>query len=187
MEYKLLWPYGSQVSKVKLVYSSKISPSERPKINCPADAAQLFRKYWNQNIMKQREEFKCIYLDRNHRVMAISEVGLGDSSSVTVQENKMFAIAHQLCASSLILCHNHPSGSLGPSEADKKCTNRFMFSANYMKFRILDHIILSPYGRYYSFVSHDLISHHGNLKYWRKSKAELAIPLYKDSLIRTAA
>ena len=186
MEYALLWPHGSQITKIEFSYTSKIRSSERPKITSPHDADQLFRRYWNHIRIRQREEFKCIYLNQDYRVLAISEVGLGNEKAVLVKDKLMLSIAYQVSAASIILCHNHPSGDLVPSNADKSFTRRLLYAAEIMEFRILDHIILSPYYRYYSFMANGLIPCNKNLRYSQKSKEELAKPLYRDSLIRKA-
>lgn len=187
MELSLIWPYGKDVSKVKLIYESKIKWSERPKITSPHDAALLFRRYWNYTLIRQREEFKCLYLNQNYRVLAISEVGIGNAKSVYVKDKLMLSIAYQLSACSLIFCHNHPSGFLMPSDNDQIFTNRMMYAADIMQIRILDHIILSPYYRYYSFVAGGLIDCHKNLLYWRKCQEQMTNATFEESLVRKAA
>ncbi len=55
-------------------------------------------------------------------------------------------------AAAIIICHNHPSGQLEPSEEDERITERLCAAGNLLGIAVLDHLILSPRGGYFSFV-----------------------------------
>jgi DNA repair proteins len=59
-------------------------------------------------------------------------------------------------ATSIVLCHNHPSGSLQPSKADEDLTKKIKDAAGYFDIRILDHIIVSEEG-YFSFADEGML------------------------------
>ncbi len=187
MEHEFLWPRGNAVSCMKLLYQSRIKSAERPKITSPHDAVEIFRRYWDHTIIGQREEFKCIFLTHQYQVLAVAEIGIGDNKSITVNRKLIFSIAYQLNANLIIGCHDHPSGFVSPSNADKSFTRRLRLSAHVLNFGILDQIIISPYKQYFSFVAHDLIPWNKNLKYWKKSKKELAESMTIDNMHLRAA
>jgi DNA repair protein RadC len=64
--------------------------------------------------------------------------------------------AVELLASGIILCHNHPSGNLNPSEADSKITRKIKEAGSFMDIQLLDHLIISDKD-YYSFADNGLI------------------------------
>jgi len=157
-----------KVSQVELVYKSRVKASERPVIKSSRDSFRLFLKYWSSGTIELLEEFKCMYLNRSNGVLAISDNCKGGITSVTVDKRLICAIALKLNAVSLIVCHNHPSGALIPSDADRDVTRGLIMSANCMDFDLLDHLIISKAG-YFSFSDHGLISHHGNRAYAKQN------------------
>jgi hypothetical protein len=60
-------------------------------------------------------------------------------------------------ATNIILAHNHPSGNLKPSEADKELTNKIKKASEYMDIKLLDHLIIVPEGKYLSFREDSLL------------------------------
>ena len=66
----------------------------------------------------------------------------------------VFKMALELGATALVLCHNHPSGNLKPSEADKKLTQKLKLAGQNMDILVLDHVIITENG-YYSFADED--------------------------------
>jgi DNA repair protein RadC len=60
-------------------------------------------------------------------------------------------------ASGIIVCHNHPSGNLTPSESDTKRTHKIKEAGNLMDIQLLDHLILTPDDNYYSFADNGLL------------------------------
>lgn len=136
--------FDSEVAEIQLIYKSKVKPSDRPQITGAADAAALFRKNWNENTLELQEEFKVMYLNRAHRVLAIYTVSSGGMTGTVADCRLILAAALRLGATSFLLCHNHPSGNLQPSKADKELTEKIRQAAALMDMVLLDHIILTP-------------------------------------------
>lgn len=88
------------------------------------------------------EVFGCLFLDSKHRVLAFESLFRGsiDSTSVYPRQVVKRALAHN--AAALILCHNHPSGSTDPSQADRKLTKRLQEALDLIDVRVLDHFII---------------------------------------------
>jgi DNA repair protein RadC len=83
-------------------------------------------------------------------------ISRGGISGTVADPKLIFAAALKASASSIILAHNHPSGSLKPSEADIRLTKKLKEGGLYLEIPVLDHIILSKEG-YYSFADEGLL------------------------------
>lgn len=139
-----------QVSEIKLVYKSKTKAKERPQITSSRDAYWTLESNWSDQI-GLLEEFNVLLLDRSNRAMAICPISKGGVSGTVVDLKIVFAAALKGRASSIILAHNHPSGNLKPSQADIELTRKFRKAGEILDISVLDHLILSPDGDYYSF------------------------------------
>lgn len=106
-----------------------------------------------------REIFSVIYLDSNNGVIDVEELFSGTVDSSAVYPREIMKIALLKNAVSLIFAHNHPSGSIIPSEADKGVTKKLLKAANLLGIRILDHIIIAGPSKYFSFSEAGLLDH----------------------------
>jgi DNA repair protein RadC len=79
-----------------------------------------------------------------------SQQGKGGITGTLVDVRLVFKTAIELGATALIVCHNHPSGNLTPSEADKKLTQKLKIAGQNLDILVLDHLIISENG-YFSF------------------------------------
>ena len=157
MEDPKFEPFTScDVSEVELVYRSKIKPSNRPNIKRSQDSYNILSTNWDRNKIEFVEQFKVLYLNRGNKVLAIIEISTGGISGTVADPRLIFAAALKLNASSLILCHNHPSGNLSPSEADKILTEKISKAGKLLDVQVTDHIILSSEG-YFSFIDQGLL------------------------------
>lgn len=96
------------------------------------------------------EEFRVLLLTRSHRLIAEKRISVGGINNTTADPKKILRemILHQ--ASVVVLMHNHPSGNLKPSEADRSITRRLSYLAQQLDSQVSDHIIFGNDG-YYSF------------------------------------
>lgn len=113
--------------------------SERPIIDSPeAAVAQL------ANIRdKKQEYFVCLTLDGANRLIAKRTITIGTLTSSLVHPREVFAEAITDRAASIIVAHNHPSGSLEPSHADKELTKRLGDSAKLLGINLVDHVVVT--------------------------------------------
>jgi len=104
----------------------------------------------------EKEVFVVFILNTQNQIMfrEIVTIGLIDQSLIHPRETFKEAIRNN--AKSIILAHNHPSGILTPSDADKDITQELQKAGKLLGIPILDHIIISTKG-YYSFHSQDLM------------------------------
>ncbi|MDP4280516.1 MAG: DNA repair protein RadC [Bacteroidota bacterium] len=96
------------------------------------------------------EEFWILLLNKANKIIRKVIISEGGISGTVVDPKKIFKIALDHHASSIILGHNHPSGNLQPSEADMKITRKIRDAGNLLDINVLDHIISGDNG-YYSF------------------------------------
>ncbi|MFC0771813.1 RadC family protein [Terrimonas alba] len=104
----------------------------------------------------RHEVFAVIFLNRSNKVNHFQIVSEGGITGTVADPRIILKKALEQNAVSIILCHNHPSGSLRPSRADEELTTKIKEAAKFLDIRVLDHIIVSDDG-YYSFADEGLL------------------------------
>ncbi len=122
---------------------------EGVKIQSPADVLPLLRHYAE----RKQEHFLAVSLNGASEVMTVRVVTIGLINMSHVHPREVFADVITERASSLIVAHNHPSGSLVPSEQDRAVTVQLKKAGEILGIKLLDHIVFSRRG-YYSFLEH---------------------------------
>ncbi|QES88891.1 JAB domain-containing protein [Rhizosphaericola mali] len=135
--------HWSELQEVQLSYRNKIKASQRPKINQSEDALILFRSIWNENEMELVESFKMLLMNNANRVLGVFHGSTGGSTGTIVDIRILLTVALKCNSCKLIVAHNHPSGSLTPSQADLKMTEKLKEAAKLMDITLLDHLILT--------------------------------------------
>ena len=97
------------------------------------------------------EEFWIIYLNNSNKVISKSQLSKGGITGTLVDVRIVFKTALEMGATGLILCHNHPSGTLIPSDADKQITRKLKLAGDSLEIKVLDHLIVTE-KNYFSFV-----------------------------------
>jgi DNA repair protein RadC len=145
------------VSEVQLVYKNKVKASERKKITCSKDAYQTFIENWNPEIIEFVEEFKILLMNRSNSVLGILEISKGGISGTVTDVRVVFQAAIKGNASGIICAHNHPSSNVNPSESDNRITEKIKSAGNLLDIQLLDHLIISTEGDYYSYADNGLL------------------------------
>jgi DNA repair protein RadC len=104
-----------------------------------------------EKIAQEKEHFWMIGLANNNRILYIELVSLGSVNAVTVEPMNVFRVAVLKGAVKAIIAHNHPSGELKPSDADKDLTDRLIQVGRILNIPVIDHLIISV-NSYLSFV-----------------------------------
>ena len=102
------------------------------------------------------EEFWILLLNRGNKVLAREQVSIGGVTGTVVDAKVIFKKALLGQATSIILCHNHPSGTLRPSQADIDITKKLKAAGETLEIKVLDHLIISELG-YYSFADEGMM------------------------------
>ena len=104
----------------------------------------------------QHEVFAVLFLNNSNKIKRFEIISKGGLTSTVADPRIIFKLALENNASNLILCHNHPSGKLEPSQSDISLTEKIKSAATHLDMRVLDHVIVSTNG-YYSFADEGLI------------------------------
>ena len=123
----------------EVIFKNKISKSQ--------DAFEIFHSLMGD---LPYEEFWLLLLNRANRVVRKVKISEGGVSGTVVDPKKIFQICLEQHATSIILGHNHPSGTITPSEADNKITKKIKDCGLLLDVAVLDHIIVGD-DRFYSF------------------------------------
>lgn len=126
---------------------------KKPKITCSKDVYTLMRPTL---LDLSHEEFWIILLNRSNQVISKQNISSGGVSGTVADPKLIFKKALEHLASSIILIHNHPSGNLNPSEADRQLTNKLKEAGKFLDIPVLDHVIFTD-EKYYSFADEGLL------------------------------
>lgn len=126
---------------------------EKPKITSSQTAFEVLHPTLAD---LHHEEFWILLLSQANRVIRKENLSKGGISATVVDPRIAFRKAIENGASSMILCHNHPSGTLQPSESDIQLTKKFKVAGEQLDVKVLDHIIIGE-KNYYSFADNGLI------------------------------
>lgn len=137
----------------------KLTEAEKIKILNSDDLYNIMQQVLlrDNKIDQNREHFWVIGLENNSRILFIELISLGTVNKTLVEPMEVFSLALQKRAVKIILCHNHPSGGLSPSEGDKDITDRLIQVGIIVNTKVLDHLIISEKS-YLSFVDIGLMS-----------------------------
>mgnify|MGYP001001303929 FL=1 len=104
----------------------------------------------------QHEEFWIIFLNNSNKVLYKQQSSKGGLTGTLVDVRLVFKKAIELYATAIILCHNHPSGKLQPSNADKLITSKLKNAGETLDIKVLDHLIITE-NAYFSFADENLM------------------------------
>jgi DNA repair protein RadC len=142
------------VSALELGRRRKLSESaNRLKITSSGDVFEVLNQYLAD---LSHEEFWILLLNRSNKIIEKRKISQGGISGTVTDIRMILKFAIEALASSIILCHNHPSGNLQPSEADIQVTRKLKESSALMDINLLDHIIIAG-KQYFSFADEHMI------------------------------
>ncbi|WP_299257921.1 DNA repair protein RadC [uncultured Aquimarina sp.] len=98
----------------------------------------------------EHEEFWVLYLNNSNKVLQKKQISIGGKTGTLVDPRIVYRYALEFGATSIILAHNHPSGSLIPSSSDKALTQKLKHAGVSLDIKLLDHLIITE-KKYFSF------------------------------------
>ncbi len=122
-------------------------------IKCSGDAYQILKPHLTDLHV---EEFWVMFLNRANKVLGKQKISSGGLTGTVVDTRVVFKDALEQLATCIILCHNHPSGQIKPSQADIDLTKKLVQSGKIMDIQVVDHLIIGDSG-YYSFADEGLL------------------------------
>ncbi len=141
-----VWELARRLSRARVEQSDNLLRSS-------GEAAQFLQE---QIAHLDHEVFCVLYLNRALRLIRMERISQGGITGTLADPRIIFRKALSLRAVSLILGHNHPSGSLQPSMADRELTRKVQQAASYLEIAVHDHLIVSKEG-YYSFADEGIL------------------------------
>ena len=126
---------------------------EKPKIGGSKDVFNLMQPVIGD---LSHEEFWVLFLNNSNKVLAKQQVSKGGMTATVVDIRLLFKQALELFSVAIIVCHNHPSGKLKPSEADIQLTQKIKNAGNTLDIKLLDHLIITEKA-YFSFADEGVL------------------------------
>ena len=126
---------------------------EKPKITCSKDGFNIMQPIIGD---LEHEEFWVLFLNNSNKVLSKNQISKGGLTATIVDIRLLFKQAIELSSVAMIVCHNHPSGKLQPSNADKQLTQKIKQAGVTLDIKLLDHLIITEKA-YFSFADEGLI------------------------------
>jgi len=146
--------YNSTLAEIEISYKPKYKASDLPKVVTSADAYGYLKDIFPS--LDYREYFYILCLNRNNKVLGYCQISAGGLNGTIADVRIIMQTALKSNACSIILSHNHPSGNLVPSEADKDLTKKIREAGKFLDIPALDHLILTS-ETYFSFADEGLM------------------------------
>lgn len=141
------------IAEINVSYSTNSRVKQR--ISSSLIAYEVLQSSWDSGIIELQEEFKILLLNKANEALGIYNMSKGGVSATIVDLKLLFGVALKANASGIVISHNHPSGKLVPSEADKQITRKIKDSCILLDIHFFDHIIISHLG-YFSFADNNI-------------------------------
>ena len=142
------------VGEVELSYKPKFKKLH--KVVSSEDAYKYLLPTYKEGTICYKEYFKVLFLNQSSQVLGYTLISEGGLTETSADVRLIFQAALLTNSVALILAHNHPSGNLKPSPEDIRLTKQVREASNFMRIKILDHIILSD-TEYYSFADEGML------------------------------
>lgn len=126
---------------------------EKPKISSSKSVFNVMQPIIGE---LQHEEFWIIFLNNANRIQLKTQMSKGGITGTLVDSRLIFKRALELAATGLILCHNHPSGTLKPSTSDINLTSKIKKGGDVLDIKVLDHLIITE-KEYFSFADDGIL------------------------------
>lgn len=145
------------VYRVSLVRDKGIKFGEEP-LSGPKQVQRIMKSLIEIQGQPDREQFCILMLNAKNKIIGLNIVSTGDLSSATVHPREVLKPAILANSAAMVLCHNHPSGSLTPSPEDIGITERIIKASRIMGITVHEHLIISmDDDSFYSFSENGLI------------------------------
>ena len=147
----------ANVAEISIKYNYRVKAKDRVKAADSNKLAEAFFFFFYKENREVQETAYCAILDRNLAIIGIIKIGEGNGGATIMNIDKAYQAAILCNGYCIALCHNHPSGNLKPSNDDKRMTLNFKQSSQFLGKRLIDHIMISPDGDFFSFSDEGLI------------------------------
>lgn len=129
--------------KISVKILNNVRINDLPKVSSSQDVSKVLRKCFDEDTFLIQEQFIILMMNNANRVIGHYKLSNGGLSKTVVDLRLIFSTAIKSFASAIIIAHNHPSGNLTPSNADKAVTRKIKEAGILLDIRLLDHLILT--------------------------------------------
>ena len=130
------------IPEITVSYKDNVKTSERAVVHSSQDAANILAVAF-ENCMEHHEEVYVLFLNRANRVLGISNIAKGGITGTFVDVKIILQTALKVSCCSIMLSHNHPSGSSRPSADDLVMTKAIQRGCAAVGIKLLDHVIMA--------------------------------------------
>lgn len=146
----------NHIAEITIAYRPVVKAADRPVVSKHEEAYRILRRTWDEQLVELQEQVKVMLLNAGNRLLGIYTCATGGTAQCIVDVKLILAAALKSNAAKIILCHNHPSGNLKPSQSDKMITEKLKTAARYLDITLADHLILTS-SSYLSFAHEGLL------------------------------
>ncbi|MEZ4842337.1 MAG: JAB domain-containing protein [Flavobacteriaceae bacterium] len=146
-----------KVNEIQISYKEKLRTIQSKPVKSSEDVAQVLFANWDIKTIGLHESFKVLLLNNSNKIKGIYQLSSGGITGTLVDLRILFALVLKTLSVAIIIAHNHPSSKLQPSESDKQLTDKIVKAAKLLDIKVLDHIILTPDKKYFSFADNGLL------------------------------
>lgn len=147
-----IFPTGAY--ELQIIYR-RISP-HRVAVRQASDALSFCRTFVYPDGVEYAETFNALFLDKANKIFCWKNIGVGGLSGTVADVRLVMQSALLAHCTSIIIVHNHPSGNIQPSEADRSLTKKFSEAGKFLEIAVLDHLVITS-DSYYSFADEGLL------------------------------
>lgn len=147
----------NQYRVAELQVSYRPAKHKRPQIRSANDAFRELFDFYTEETIALQEQMIVMYMGRNGRVLGIYNLSRGGITGTIADVRLILSVALKVASTKIILSHNHPSGTLKPSDADIILTHKLQQACKYMDITLDDHIIVTPDRQFFSFADNGIL------------------------------
>src|SRR5664279_3062141 len=130
-----------KVPEITIHYNPRLT--KKPTIICSIDAYVLFLDFFPKQAIQLQERVAVMYLNNAQKVLGIYLLSIGGMTMAIADIRLIFSVALKTAATRIIIAHNHPTGSLKPSQTDIDFTNRIKEAGQLLDIKLYDHFIIA--------------------------------------------
>ncbi|WP_413998721.1 JAB domain-containing protein [Flavobacterium sp. W1B] len=148
--------YNIPEIKISVSFDKVLKKSELIKITSANDAYQIFKRVFNADTFDWCEEVVMLCVNNSSKVVGFYKVSSGGMTGTVIDVRMIFTTALQCLATGIIIAHNHPSGTLQPSEADINITKKLKEAGQFLDIKVMDHLIITD-ENFFSFANEGIL------------------------------
>lgn len=154
LTFDIMNNFDYSVAEINVSYSHPTPARNRIHIEGSNDVYNACTQFWPS--FDHVEYFYVLYLNRNNQLLGVHQLSKGGFTGTVIDIRVVYQVALKACSCSIILAHNHPSGNLTPSDADRQITKKIRDAGKFLDIEVLDHLMVTSES-FYSFADNGVL------------------------------